>query len=91
MTLTGLSQACYVALPDHGVGLDGQSCSRLIVFWLVCLSSPTLGVGRPLVMFLFDCWLVGRPMPRTVRGCYTPDFRGMSIVGGGFQPVLYLV
>ena len=57
MTLTGLSLARHVALPDHGVGLDGQSCSCLIVGWPVGLSSPTLGVGRPSVMFLFD---VGR-------------------------------
>ncbi|KAF3582292.1 hypothetical protein DY000_02031157 [Brassica cretica] len=71
VTLTGSSLACHVALPNHGVGLDGQSCSCLIVGWLVGLSSPTLGVGRPSVMFLFDCWPVGRPMPRTVRGCYT--------------------
>ncbi|WZZ15575.1 hypothetical protein YC2023_108664 [Brassica napus] len=33
----------HVALPDHGVGLDGQSCSCLIVGWPVGLSSPTLG------------------------------------------------
>ena len=71
MTLTGLSLARHVALPDHGVGLDGQSCSCLIVGWPVGLSSPTLGVGRPSVMFLFDCWPVGRPMLRTVRGCYS--------------------
>ncbi|WZY99670.1 hypothetical protein YC2023_071999 [Brassica napus] len=70
VTLTGLSLARHVALPDHGVGLDGQSCSCLIVGWPVGLSSPTLGVGHPSVMFLFDCWPVGRPMLRTVRGCY---------------------
>ncbi|KAF3559126.1 hypothetical protein F2Q69_00013258 [Brassica cretica] len=23
------------------------------------------------IMFLFDCWPVVRPMPRTVQGCYT--------------------
>ncbi|WZZ15237.1 hypothetical protein YC2023_108326 [Brassica napus] len=68
VTLTGLSLARHVALLDHGVGLDGQSCSCLIVGWPVGLSSPTLGVGRPSVMFLFDCWPVGRPMLRTVRG-----------------------
>ncbi|WZY93829.1 hypothetical protein YC2023_066158 [Brassica napus] len=56
------------ALPNHGVGLDGQTCSCLIVGGPVGLSSPTLGVGRPSVMFLFDCWPVGRPMLRTVRG-----------------------
>ncbi|KAF3558219.1 hypothetical protein F2Q69_00012678 [Brassica cretica] len=56
VTLTGLSLARHVPLPDHGVGLDGQSCSCLIVGWPVGLSSPTLGVGRPSVMFLFDCW-----------------------------------
>ena len=72
MTLTGLSLARHVALPDHGVGLDGQSCSCLIVGWPVGLSSPTLGVGRPSVMFLFDCWPVGRPMLRTVRGVTLP-------------------
>ncbi|KAF2557777.1 hypothetical protein F2Q68_00013307 [Brassica cretica] len=71
MTLTGLSLARHVALPDHGVGLDGQSCSCLIVGWPVGLSSPTLVFGRPSVMFLFDYWPVGRPMPRTVRGCYS--------------------
>ncbi|WZY94025.1 hypothetical protein YC2023_066354 [Brassica napus] len=65
VTLTGLSLARHVALSDHGVGLDGQSCSCLIVGWPVGLSSPTLGVGRPSVMFLFDCWPVGRPMLRT--------------------------
>ena len=70
MTLTGSSLARHVALPDHGVGLDGQSCSCLIVGWPVGLSSPTLGVGHPSVMFLFDCSPVGRPMLRTVRGCY---------------------
>ncbi|KAF3543918.1 hypothetical protein DY000_02007216 [Brassica cretica] len=70
VTLTGLSLARHVALLDHGVGLDGQSCSCLIVVWPVGLSSPTLGVGRPSVMFLFDCWPVGRPMPRPVQGCY---------------------
>ncbi|KAF2533759.1 hypothetical protein F2Q70_00031160 [Brassica cretica] len=70
VTLTGSSLACHVALPDHGVGLDGQSCSCLIVGWPVGLPSPTLGVGRPSVMFWFDCWPVGRPMSRMVRGCY---------------------
>ncbi|WZY71933.1 hypothetical protein YC2023_004173 [Brassica napus] len=65
VTLTRLSLARHVALPDHGVGLDGQSCSCLIVGWPVGLSSPTLGVGRLSVMFLFDCWPVGRPMRRT--------------------------
>ncbi|KAF2618982.1 hypothetical protein F2Q68_00039859 [Brassica cretica] len=70
VTLTRLSLARLIALPDHGVGLDGQSCSCLIVGWPVSLSSPTLSVGRLSVMFLFNCWPVGRPMPRTVRGCY---------------------
>ncbi|KAF3594232.1 hypothetical protein DY000_02022460 [Brassica cretica] len=37
------SLARHVALPDHGVGLDGQSCSCLIVGWPVGLSSPTHG------------------------------------------------
>ncbi|KAF2573166.1 hypothetical protein F2Q70_00002241 [Brassica cretica] len=55
MTLAGLSLARHVVLPDHGVGLDGQSCSCLIVGWPVGLSSPTLGLGHPSVMFLFDC------------------------------------
>ena len=45
MTLTGLSLAHHVALPDHSVGLEGQLCSCLIVGWPVGLSSPTLGVG----------------------------------------------
>ncbi|KAF3590766.1 hypothetical protein DY000_02022536 [Brassica cretica] len=75
MTLTGLFLARHVALPDHGVGLDGQSCSCLIVDWPVGLSSPTLGVGHPSVMFLFDCWPVGRPMPRTVWECYRGGIR----------------
>ena len=59
VTLAGSSLTRHVALPDHGVGLDGQSCSCLIVGWPVSLSSPTLGVGRLSVMFLFDCWPVG--------------------------------
>ena len=59
MTLAGSSLTHHVALPDHGVGLDGQSCSCLIVGWPVGLSSQTLGVGRPSVMFLFDCWPMG--------------------------------
>ncbi|KAF3505028.1 hypothetical protein F2Q69_00042486 [Brassica cretica] len=46
VTLTGSSLARHVALPDHGVGLDGHSCSCLIVGWPVGLSSPTLGLGR---------------------------------------------
>ena len=75
MTLTGLSLARHVALPDNAVGLDGQSCSCLIVGWPIGLSSPTLGVGRPSVMFLFYCWPMARPMPRTVRGCYRGGIR----------------
>ncbi|KAF3551110.1 hypothetical protein DY000_02008014 [Brassica cretica] len=71
ITLTSLAR--HVTLPDRGVGLDGQSCSCLIVGWPVGLSSPTLGVGRPSVMFLFDCWPVVRPMLRTVRGCCRGD------------------
>ncbi|WZY99241.1 hypothetical protein YC2023_071570 [Brassica napus] len=63
VTLTGSSLTRHVALPDHGVGLDGQSCSCLA--GRLAHSSPTLGVGRPSVMFLFDCWPVGRPMLRT--------------------------
>ncbi|WZZ65052.1 hypothetical protein YC2023_076422 [Brassica napus] len=35
VTLAGSSLTRHVALPDHGVGLDGQSCSCLIVGWLV--------------------------------------------------------
>ncbi|KAF2580564.1 hypothetical protein F2Q68_00005531 [Brassica cretica] len=31
----------HVALPDHGVGLDSQSCSCFIGGWPVGLSSPT--------------------------------------------------
>ncbi|KAF3507316.1 hypothetical protein F2Q69_00007324 [Brassica cretica] len=61
MTLTGSSLARHVALLDRGVGLDGQSCSCLIVGWPFGLSSPTLGVGHSSVMFLFYCWPVGRP------------------------------
>ena len=49
MTLTGLTLARHVALPDHGVGLDGQSCSCLIVGWPVgsFISNP-------------GCWTVDR-------------------------------
>ncbi|KAF3486802.1 hypothetical protein F2Q69_00053180 [Brassica cretica] len=68
VTLAGSSLTRHVALPDHGVGLDGQSCSCLIVGWLVGLSSPTLGVGRPSVMFLFDCWPIsGAPSTAAMR------------------------
>ncbi|KAF3590760.1 hypothetical protein DY000_02022530 [Brassica cretica] len=77
VTLTGLFLARHVALPDHGVGLDGQSCSCLIVGWPVGHSSPTLSVGRPSVMFLFACWPVYRPMPRTVGGV-----TGMVVLAG---------
>uniref|UniRef100_A0A0D2ZQA7 Uncharacterized protein n=1 Tax=Brassica oleracea var. oleracea TaxID=109376 RepID=A0A0D2ZQA7_BRAOL len=66
VTLTGSSLARNEALPDHGVGLDGQSCSCLIVGCPVGLSSPNLGVGRPSVMFLFNYRPVGRPMLWTV-------------------------
>ncbi|KAF3561959.1 hypothetical protein DY000_02011284 [Brassica cretica] len=52
VTLAGSSLTRYVALPDHGVGLDGQSCSCLIVGWPVGLSSPTFGVGRPIARLL---------------------------------------
>ncbi|KAF3564492.1 hypothetical protein DY000_02014320 [Brassica cretica] len=31
--MTGSSLTHHVALPDHGAGLDGQSCSCLIVGW----------------------------------------------------------
>ncbi|KAG5373775.1 hypothetical protein IGI04_042900 [Brassica rapa subsp. trilocularis] len=55
VTLTGSSLTRHVALPDHSVGLDGQSCSCLIVGWPVGLSSPTLGVDRPSVILQF--WL----------------------------------
>jgi len=46
VTLTRSFLARHVALPDHGVGLDGQSCSCLSVGWPVGLSSPTLGIVR---------------------------------------------
>ena len=49
MTLTGLSLARHVALPDHGVGFDGQSCSCLIVGWPVGLLSPTLVISLKLL------------------------------------------
>ncbi|WZY99264.1 hypothetical protein YC2023_071593 [Brassica napus] len=49
MTLTGSSLARHVALPDHGVGLDGQSCSCLIVGWPVGLFISNPG-----------CWMVDR-------------------------------
>ncbi|WZZ62560.1 hypothetical protein YC2023_062667 [Brassica napus] len=80
VTLTGSFLTRHVALPDHGVGLDGHLCSCLIVGWPIGLSSPTLGVGRPSVMFLFDCWPVGRPMLRTVRGCYRGGIRAWLLV-----------
>ncbi|KAF2533872.1 hypothetical protein F2Q70_00030788 [Brassica cretica] len=83
MTLTRSSLARHVVLPDHGVGLDGQSCSCLIVGWPVGLSSPTLGVGHPSVMFLFDCWPVGRPMPRTT-------FSLSSVVLGYVNAAIYV-
>ncbi|KAF3587392.1 hypothetical protein F2Q69_00029052 [Brassica cretica] len=83
MITLGSSLACHVALPDHGVGLDGQSCLCLIVGLPVGLSSPTLGVGRPSVMFLFDCWPVGRPMIRTVQGCYTTGGNSPISADGG--------
>ena len=70
MTLTGSSLARHVALPDLGVGLDGHSCSYLIVGWPVGLSSPTLGVVHPSFMFLFDCSPGDCHISRTVRGCY---------------------
>ncbi|WZY93701.1 hypothetical protein YC2023_066030 [Brassica napus] len=49
MTLTGSSLARHVALQDHGVGLDGQLCSCLIVCWPVgsFISNP-------------GCWTVDR-------------------------------
>ena len=59
MTLTGSPLAHHVAFPDHAFRLDDQSCSCLIVGWPVGFSSSTLSVDRPLVMFLFDFWLVG--------------------------------
>ncbi|KAF3603623.1 hypothetical protein F2Q69_00034927 [Brassica cretica] len=88
VTLAGSSLTRHVALPDHGVGLDGQLCSCLIVGWPLGLSSPTHGVGRLLVMFLFDCWPVGRPMPRTVRGCYGRPAHSKSKGPATDKPVL---
>ena len=67
MTLTGSSLARQVAVSDHGVGLDGQTCSSLIVGWPFGLLSLTLGVDRMSVMFLFNCWSMDRPMSRTVQ------------------------
>ncbi|KAF2559275.1 hypothetical protein F2Q68_00016106 [Brassica cretica] len=29
-------------------------------------------------MFLFDCWPVGRPMPKTVRGCYNGELHDLA-------------
>ncbi|KAF3546343.1 hypothetical protein DY000_02006491 [Brassica cretica] len=52
VTLAGSSLTRHVALPDHGVGLDGQSCSCLIVGWPVGLSSPTLGDDQQEVSYL---------------------------------------
>ncbi|KAF3514258.1 hypothetical protein F2Q69_00005854 [Brassica cretica] len=46
VTLTGSSLTRHVALPDHGVGLDGQSCSCLIVRWLVGGVTVTLLMSR---------------------------------------------
>ncbi|KAG5373710.1 hypothetical protein IGI04_042974, partial [Brassica rapa subsp. trilocularis] len=76
MTLTGLSLARHVALPDHGVGLDGQSCSCLIVGWPVgsFISNP----GCWTVDRSCSCLIVGRlidHMSRTVRGCYRGGIR----------------
>ncbi|KAG5397416.1 hypothetical protein IGI04_019230 [Brassica rapa subsp. trilocularis] len=80
VTLTGLSLARHVALPDHGVGLDGQSCSCLIVGWPVgsFISNP----GCWTVDRSCSCLIVGRlidHMSRTVRGCYRGGIRARSV------------
>ncbi|KAF2540132.1 hypothetical protein F2Q68_00031257 [Brassica cretica] len=55
--LSGSFLARHVALPDHGVGLDGQSCSCLIVGWPVgsFISNP-------------GCWTVDRDENLKVEG-----------------------
>ncbi|WZZ15336.1 hypothetical protein YC2023_108425 [Brassica napus] len=45
VTLTGSSLTRHVALPDLGVGLDGQSCSCLIVGWPVWMNEMRRGRG----------------------------------------------
>ena len=71
MTLTGSSLARHVAFLDQCVGLDGQSCSSLIVGWPVgsFISNPWCWT----VDRLYSCLIVGRlvdHMFRTVRRCY---------------------
>ncbi|KAF2578429.1 hypothetical protein F2Q68_00004918 [Brassica cretica] len=61
LTPTRSGTTRHLAFPDHGVGLDGQSCSCLIVGWPVGLSSPTLGV---LIPCLPIPWLCVHPWPR---------------------------
>ncbi|KAG5402146.1 hypothetical protein IGI04_016753, partial [Brassica rapa subsp. trilocularis] len=49
---------------------DTRATTNLnLIGWPVGLSFPTFGVGRPSVVFLFDCWSVGRPMLMTIREC----------------------
>ncbi|WZY93885.1 hypothetical protein YC2023_066214 [Brassica napus] len=76
VTLTGLSLARHVALPDHGVGLDGQSCSCLIVGWPVGLSSPTLGGQLP---FHILERMGGRRFVTTRQTCPWPEGLGRNL------------
>ena len=76
MTLAGSSLTHHVALLDHGVGLNGQSCSCLIVGWPVGSFIPNPGCWT--VDRSCSCLIVGRlvdHMSRTVRGCYKGGIR----------------
>ncbi|WZZ91192.1 hypothetical protein YC2023_119771 [Brassica napus] len=77
VTLVGSSLTRHVALPDHGVGLDGQSCSCLIVGWPVGLSSPTLGVGRPSEK---ACSLAGKYVTANLKYSDTENNGTMTIL-----------
>ncbi|KAF2614317.1 hypothetical protein F2Q70_00011378 [Brassica cretica] len=70
VTLAGSSLTRHVALPDHGVGLDGQSCSCLIVGSII--SNP-------------GCWTDGsgvlQAVPGTVPGTLRSGDPGCLLVG----------
>ncbi|KAF3514294.1 hypothetical protein F2Q69_00002442 [Brassica cretica] len=83
VTLAGSSLSRQVALPDHGVGLDGQSCSCLIVGWPVgsFISNP----GCWTVDRSCSCLIVGRlidHISRTVRECYSSSILSNGGSGG---------
>ncbi|KAF2613820.1 hypothetical protein F2Q70_00008977 [Brassica cretica] len=83
VTLAGSSLSRQVALLDHGVGLDGQSCSCLIVGWPVgsFISNP----GCWTVDRSCSCLIVGRlidHISRTVRECYSSSILSNGGSGG---------